>query len=51
MKYIQALITMVVGVAVLAFDGAAVAQTVKPCLVTVVKKKVKKSSKKIKKKR
>lgn len=37
MKYIQALVTMAVGVSVLAFSGDAVAQSVKPCIVTVVR--------------
>jgi FecR protein len=37
MKYIQTLITMVVGAAVLALGGSGVAQTVKPCIVTVVR--------------
>ena len=37
MKYMQTLIAMVVGGLVLALDGSAVAQTVKPCVVTVVR--------------
>ena len=37
MKYIQTLITMVVGGAVLALGSSVVAQTVKPCVVTVVR--------------
>jgi len=37
MKYIPALITMVVGGAVLALGSSGVAQTVKPCIVTVVR--------------
>jgi len=37
MKYIQTLITMVVGGLVLALGSSAVAQTVKPCVVTVVR--------------
>ena len=37
MKYIQTLITMVVGGAVLAVGSSVVAQTVKPCVVTVVR--------------
>ena len=37
MKYIQTLITMVVGGAVLALGSSAVAQSVKPCVVTVVR--------------
>jgi hypothetical protein len=37
MKYIQTLITMVVGSAVLAVGSNMVAQTVKPCVVTVVR--------------
>jgi len=37
MKYIQTLIAMAVGSALLALGGNAVAQTVKPCLVTVVR--------------
>lgn len=37
MKYIQTLITMVVGSAVLAVGSNVVAQTVKPCVVTVVR--------------
>jgi len=37
MKCIQTLITMAVGSAVLALGSSAVAQTVKPCLVTVVR--------------
>ena len=37
MKYIQTLIAMAVGGALLALGGNAVAQTVKPCLVTVVR--------------
>ena len=37
MKYIQTLITMIVAGAVLALDGTARADSVKPCLVTVVR--------------
>lgn len=37
MKYIQTLITMVIAGAVLALDGSVKAETVKPCLVTVVR--------------
>jgi hypothetical protein len=37
MKYIQTLIAMAVGGAVLALGGSMVAQTVKPCMVTVVR--------------
>ena len=37
MKYIQTLITMLVGGVVLALGSSAVAQTVKPCMVTVVR--------------
>jgi hypothetical protein len=37
MKYIQTLITMVVGGAVLALGSSVMAQTVKPCVVTVVR--------------
>jgi hypothetical protein len=37
MKYIQTLIAMAVGGAVLALGGSMVAQTVKPCIVTVVR--------------
>jgi hypothetical protein len=37
MKYIPTLITMVIAGAVLAFDGSVRADTVKPCLVTVVR--------------
>ena len=37
MKYIQTLITMVVGSAVLALGSSVMAQTVKPCIVTVVR--------------
>ncbi|HUA69240.1 MAG TPA: FecR domain-containing protein, partial [Candidatus Saccharimonadales bacterium] len=37
MKYIQTLITMVIGGAVLALSNGAVAQSVKPCMVTVVR--------------
>ena len=37
MKYIQTLITMMVGVAVLALGSSGVAETVKPCVVTVVR--------------
>jgi FecR protein len=37
MKFIQTLITMVVGGAVLALGSSGVAQTVKPCVVTVVR--------------
>lgn len=37
MKYIQTLITMVVGGAVLAVGSSVMAQTVKPCVVTVVR--------------
>ena len=37
MKFIQTLITMAVGSAVLALGSSGLAQTVKPCLVTVVR--------------
>src|SRR5208282_3446674 len=37
MKYIQTLIAMAVGGAVLALGGSVVAQSVKPCMVTVVR--------------
>ncbi|MGB7769850.1 MAG: FecR domain-containing protein [Verrucomicrobiia bacterium] len=37
MKYIQTLITMLVGGVVLALGSSAVAQTIKPCMVTVVR--------------
>jgi FecR protein len=37
MKYIQMLITMVIGASVVALSNAAVAQSVKPCMVTVVR--------------
>ena len=37
MKHIQTLLTMAVGGLVLAFASSAVAQTVKPCLVTIVR--------------
>ena len=37
MKYIQTLITMVVGSAVLAVASSGMAETVKPCVVTVVR--------------
>ena len=37
MKYLQTLITMVVAGAVLALDGSVKAETVKPCIVTVVR--------------
>lgn len=37
MKYIQTLMTMAIAGLVLAFAGSTIAQTVKPCLVTVVR--------------
>jgi hypothetical protein len=37
MKYIQTLITMAIAGAVLALDGSVKAETVKPCIVTVVR--------------